>query len=1123
MNLLQKEYNRDDFIQFLKAFLPDFKQDIRNVSNPRGLQVTEDVSYLGQSSLLDLPVFEIAHISSANARMSLAADGFRIMKDSAAYRALAVYRSEKSHDWRLSLMTAPPEINEKGKIKQTFSNPRRYSFFLGPDSKIGTPSRLLKERVADFADLQKRFSIEVVNKEFYAEIAKLFTELAGGKRLIGAHELSEAGSLELPSVAKDAPLRKEFAVRLIGRLVFCWFLKKKSSSANRPLIPEEILSSEAIAKNADYYHAILEPLFFESLNTPTKERKSNFGKKPWSEVPFLNGGLFDAHREDFYDLGPMGYSKHINTLKVPDAWLSKLLKTFELYNFTIDENTSVDVELSIDPEMLGRIFENLLAEINPETGESARKASGSYYTPRVIVDYMVDESLKSFLRTRADLTEEQCNGLLSFSDERGTIKEIDAARVIEALGKLRIIDPACGSGAFPMGILQKMLLVLRKVDPDSKRWKEKIIAGVKDSVLRRKLESENLEYVFKLGIIRDSIYGVDIQPVAMEISKLRFFLSLIVDEKIDDASENRGIQPLPNLEFKFVCANSLIPLPLSKPETNGLLFDSEDQDSIRRLKELRDDYFTSYGKKKHDLERRFREAQDKMKDFYLQNAVKPQHNLLGNQITIKTKAEPSLTQSLAFWDPFGDKPAEWFDSEWMFGVQDGFDIVIANPPYVRQEEIKKQKPALQGYECYSGTADLYVYFYERGFQLLRDGGVLSFISSNKYFRAGYGEKLREYLAAKGRVLQLIDFGDVPVFEAIAYPSIILVQRLARGAALDGHKIAAVNWEPNMSISEFPGILASKTIHVPQIALRAKGWSFEAENARKLMDKLRAAGKPLGEYVENRFYYGIKTGFNEAFVVDRETRDRLIAEDASSAKALKPYLRGKDVKRWQINFADQFLIKIESSENKQHPWSGKAEKEAEKCFAQTYPAIYKHFKNYQEPLKNRDDQGNYFWELRSCAYWKEFEEPKIVFPDIAQRTEFAWDDGKHYLVNTAYILPTKERWLMALLNSMTIFWFYGRVSNTIQGGFVRFIRQYVETIPVPTASISEKNALQGLVERIVKAKQSDSKADVSHLEHEINERVYHLYGLNKDEIQIIEQGSRNDLESEGSSRMGESYL
>jgi hypothetical protein len=298
-----------------------------------------------------------------------------------------------------------------------------------------------------------------------------------------------------------------------------------------------------------------------------------------------------------------------------------------------------------------------------------------------------------------------------------------------------------------------------------------------------------------------------------------------------------------------------------------------------------------------------------------------------------------------------------------------------------------------------------------------------------------------------------------------------------------------------------------------------GWRLETPTNLRFLEKLRRAGKPLGEYINGKLYRGIITGLNEAFVVDRATRDRLIREHKSSAEILKPFLRGRDVKRWQTNFAEQYLIKIESSENKSHPWSGKTEEEAEKCFANTYPAIHEHFhslrgieldepdarncRNKFEQLQRRDDQGRFFWELRSCAYWNEFDQPKIIYPDIYEHQSFTWDESGNYAANTCYFIPSKEKWMTGLLNSQTVEWFYSNVSNKVRGGYLRAFSDYMKQIPIPAATPEQQKPVERLVERILSAKKQDAGADVSALEREIDQRVYALYGLTEDEIRLVE--------------------
>ncbi|MCP4147154.1 MAG: class I SAM-dependent DNA methyltransferase, partial [bacterium] len=372
---------------------------------------------------------------------------------------------------------------------------------------------------------------------------------------------------------------------------------------------------------------------------------------------------FEPHKDDIYELNESsGTSMFENTLQVPNMWWDKLFELLERYNFTIDENTSMDVELSVDPEMLGRIFENLLAEINPVTGETARKSTGSYYTPRPIVEYMVDESLKQYLLTKTNIHEDKLQQLLSYSEEVAELSGKETGELIDALDAVKIIDPACGSGAFPMGILQKMVLVLQKVDPQSKNWRNKQLKRIPDLYLRNIVEKQlkdwDVNYIRKRGIIENSIYGIDSQQIAVEISKLRVFLSLVVDSNIRENETNLGIRLLPNLEFKFVCADSLIGLK----KQNGMLFEADDE--IKELKTLRARYFHSSGDEKHRIETMFKETQKRM---YLHAE---EMGSFGGQ-----------TLRLSDWDPFSGKSMDWFDSQWMFGVDNCFDIVIGNPPY----------------------------------------------------------------------------------------------------------------------------------------------------------------------------------------------------------------------------------------------------------------------------------------------------------------------------------------------------------------------------------------------------------------------------------------------------------
>lgn len=1059
--ILKQKYNRESFLEFQKQFLPDFKKDVRSVSK-NGLEVTEDVSLLGQSEQLDLQIFEFTHTSSSNARVSLATDGFKVMKGHGVYQALMAYHSAESDDWRFSLMTATPEISDKGKIRPAFSNPRRYSFFLGPNAKTHTPEQYLidKGKVESVEDLKNRFSIEVVNKDFYLCIADLFSKLAGGKHEHGRKEEDyKSGLLKLPS-STDETARKEFTVRLIGRLVFCWFLKKKKSENDIPLLSEQLLSSAAVRENKNYYHAILEPLFFEILNTPITERSKSYKEGSWKLTPFLNGGLFSPHdgpHGDFYEPGDMGISKHINTLKVPDQWLEELFEIFETYNFTIDENTSIDVELSIEPEMLGRIFENLLAEINPETGETARKATGSYYTPRPIVDYMVDESLKQYLVTRAKLSESEAVAILSYELEATPVSESQRTAVIDALDSIKIIDPACGSGAFPMGILQKMLFVLQKVDPDSQNWLDKKLASISDVTLRKdlkaKLKADNFNYVHKLGIIRDAIYGVDIQPIAVEISKLRFFLSLIVDEQINDSKENRGIEPLPNLEFKFVCANSLIGLSkvlVQDRYKNGVaatasqrtMFDATSE--INELKNLRDDYLRSSGGTKKKIEKKFLEVQGRMAKHALSWAL--------------WGGEKSQTMELSQWNPFAGEPCSWFDSDWMFGVKEGFDIVIANPPY--GADIDKALTALRPIyqEVIKNYAEIYKMFFKMGLEILKPDGVETFITPNTFLSQPRYKDLRKYLLGF-RILKVVNLGE-EVFEQCVVP--VCVTFMERNSPAQAYSLADVRdkskFTGNLAQSRFTVIPLTKVASFKDLSLY---FGEELGMGQVYFDQALEIKDAGIQY--HRSGIGLKNkGGNDLY-------ERLFDSNPKRFKKNQPVWYGKLInKYWKAETTDEFFNL-----------------------------------DYRNILKD-NESVSFTHDAFNVA-------PKIIWRQTASTLQATIENDRSWFRNTiqcAYIKPEYAKrlniyYVLGIINSKYVGFLYNKLVQESGRVFPQVKITHVKKLAMPIPNENIQNDIADIVVKILASKRKMQTANTAALEKKIDLIVYKIYGLTEDEINVVE--------------------
>lgn len=881
--------------------------------------------------------------------------------------------------------------------------------------------------------------------------------------------------------------------------------------------------------------------------------------KLFRKVPFLNGGLFECLdrevsarelernpslrdrlvREGNSELirvdGFSDYSK--NPLEVPNRiFFSKevsvqpndeydplngksykamgLIELFSRYKFTVEENTPVEEEVALDPELLGKVFENLLASYNADTRTTARKKSGSFYTPREVVDYMVDEALVAYFERRLevksaepergkprqhaldmampgefDLTgSPQANGstkasstdlgvrlrsLLSFKESGNPFSDAETDVLIAAIDSLKALDPACGSGAFPMGLLQKLIHVLHRLDPDNERWKaqnrrplEIRLAAAKQTPdpSRREIEIEEAEaalakldhdfsdankpdYARKLYLIDKCLFGVDIQPIAVQIAKLRFFISLVVSQKIDREKDNANITALPNLETKLVAANSLI--PVERTAQADLFRNTKISEKEAELRAMNARYFSARTAKTKRLRREdIARLRDELAELLKSDRGLPETD----------------AKLMAAWDPFDQNAAApFFDPEWMFGLSSRFDLVIGNPPYVRHEAIKDQKPALEkrygGKErgvpsgAYAGTADLFVYFIQRGVELLNPGGAFAYITSNKWYRAKYGTNLRGWMNRQAELRRIVDFGDAEVFDALAYPTIIIASRRASPVQMpkDSDDFRVMNWPADRDRSEVEGFaeLVDKIgFDMPQKALSADGWQLEPQAKRGLLERIRSTGTPLKDFVEARVFRGITTGFNDSFVIGGPTKDRLIAEHKGASEIIEPYLRGTDVERWRAEPKDLWLIKIPSSENITHPWSGQSN--AEEVFARTYPSIHRFMNDFREQLVKRYDQGKYFWEMRSCKYWGDFKETKILSTKVSLRPSFCVDRSGSIIGNTAYFIKSGEfdNFLLALLNSSVSEYYARNVFATKQGGFYEVQPDGLEAFPVP---------------------------------------------------------------------------
>lgn len=1057
-NVLQNKFSEKEFTEYVSAYLPDFQATDSRTEARRGFS---GVKQIGESPKLDLVVFAVSPEASIHARMEISKQSYALLKTHPRAHAIIAYHSGDTDEWRLSLITTQVTRDKKG-VKETVSNPRRYSYVLGPKAKVNTPTKYLitKGKIADLNDLKERFSLEVVNKDFYREISNLFTKLTGGTHANGNSKKEYEAMLQLPSIPAGDQRNLEFAVRLIGRVIFCWFLREKKNETGPALMPKDLLSHKAIEKNPDYYHSILEPIFFEILNKHIKSRKDRFIVEPFSSIPYLNGGLFSPAYDDYFSYSEDRQAIFHNTVVVPDEWLQEFFAFLETYNFTIDENVSFDEELSIDPEMLGRIFENLLAEINPETGESARKSTGSFYTPRAIVDHMVDRSLFFYLIEHTGISHDKARAIISYDltdDEIYSVNDDEKSKIIDALERLKLLDPACGSGAFPIGALQKIVFILQQIDPDAQLWFKKQLGNASPEIRRvieREFSHRNFNYIRKLGVIRENIYGVDIQPIATEISRLRCFLTLIVEERIDDSLENRGIEPLPNLDFKFVTANSLIGLPNTQ---NASLF--KDKTGIDQLKDIRNQFFSSVNSERHHLKDEFKEIQKQM--------------LLR---MIEMKGSDDVTQKLSTWDPFSSKMTPWFDPEWMFGIEDKFDLVIGNPPYVKKEHLDEETVSAldQAYsEQVKGkekhwSDDLYVHFIFRGLELAKHGGILTYITNDSFVGLASKERVRALMFSNS-LRELIRCPS-ETFDATIYTAVFVLQK--KESVTRTYQSGYFDY-PSFEYRDLGTVAYDAAIAMP-----GKRLMF-ANPMMGLFNRL-SADKKVKDYL-NLLDTGIHSG---------NVRTKVFFAENVTGK-LDRMIQGKQMNRWGIY------------------WDAPGAK-------------YKYCDIHYIPQANKGI-GRGGKESKLDEWWRvgdleNHHQPERLLmrqtdDDLVVAYQNEQQTGRLYTDNTLFTILSKTtgvslKYAMAVLNSRLLNAVYHLLSQEEGKTLAQVKVKLVEELPFRIGNVKE---VEALVDKILMLSMSNGYLEdeakqqkVAAYEKELDALVYDIYDLTPEEISAIEE-------------------
>lgn len=923
------------------------------------------------------------------------------------------------------------------------------------------------------------FSVERVTRQFFSDYRALF--LHTRQTILEHNKNIPIGFLARQTTADPTSLHA-FTQRLLGRIIFLMFIQKKGWLNDQPHFLRDLFQTTE-QNGQNMYTDALEPLFFQTLNTDRPAGNSHFGR-----IPYLNGSLFEREYPAATQL------QLPNSLFDPKTEGS-ILHVLGRYNFTVAESSSAEQEISLDPEMLGKVFETMM-------DEDDAAASGTFYTPRSIVQFMAEETLARYLADQSNLPLEHLLPLVTEPtpqpDTTFYPNQID--QLIQALGNVRVLDPAVGTASMLVGFLSAMIRTRRNLaahagnpthdgSPELAQWKR--------------------EY------IQHCLYGVDIKVEAIEIARLRLWLSLVVDA--------RDPEPLPNLDYKLMAGDGLLETvdgePFLKVESAMLGTAAQVEQKARAIEAKHAEFFGEQNpEKRKELRQEIANLERELFkldiDGRIQNLdyqieeLRKRHNDPRRSQTDRNKTKKKLdaytenrekliVQRTKVWDEKEPLPFFLHNVHFAEVMKDenredngGFDIVIGNPPYV---SIGNMPPAYKASlikafpDVENGRTDLYIYFYQKGMHLLRRGGRLAYITPNKFMQTGYGSKLRELLSSRHQVETLIDFGGLKVFSAMVDVAIVMI----KNEAPSNHKLSIlpyhtlkeyIDWlvnEGNTNVREqltlFHTYARGLFFDMDANDLTGNEWAIGENRMGDLMKKITERGTPLSELVEGKIYYGIKTGFNDAFVINEAKRKELIAADPKSEEIIKPFLRGRDIKRWQAEWAGEYLIVANHG-----------------CNISKYPAILKHLEQYREELSKRATIDKHEWyELQQpqARYQLEFSKPKIMYPDMADELRFTWDETGAFMVNTVYAFSA-EKWLLALLNSRATLFTINQMASSLGSGSRRLFTQFMKRLPIANPTPEQQAALETFTD--------DTRLS------ELNELVYDIYDLSPDERALIEE-------------------
>ncbi|ECR5473545.1 class I SAM-dependent DNA methyltransferase [Campylobacter coli] len=904
----------------------------------------------------------------------------------------------------------------------------------------------------------------------------------------------------------------------------------------------------------------LSELFFEVLAKEKSTRK----KSEFAYLPYLNSSLFEKQSiENTLEISSLSNDLKLfyykNTVLKDDKCKAKkgqvglleyLFEFLDSFDFGSDDEQSeiLSQKELISSSVLGNVFEKLNGY-----------KEGSFYTPSFITSYMCKESITKVVldkfNAQFDLDAKD------ISELRKSLRKEDKKAQKELLNSIKICDPAVGSGHFLVSALNAMLSIYDELNLFDEEFylevqnDEILITGRKGEFIEYKrpktpkdkahLIQQELFYT-KKDIIENNLFGVDINPNSCEITKLRLWIELLKHsfyQSFDDENYH-DLRTLPNIDINIKCGNSLV----SYFETGKSLNHYPNiKERMGKYKRIVKDYKEGFYTVKSRINQEIKNLKISFKNFCFADKFKKEmkgfndkcekySKKYGNFLAVDDEnLKFFVSANLTLFD-FDEKEAtkefanlkKEYDNifnlesnhpfEWRFefpeildddGNFKGFDLIIGNPPYIRQEEIKELKNTLsKNYKVYKGTADIYTYFYELGFNVLKENGILSFITSNKYTRAGYGEALREFLLKNTCILKYIDLNGIKVFDSATVDTSILCFEKSKSKD-NKFKYLTLSNEILKTCAYDIG-LYKDFAEFSQNSLSKESFTFSDENTSALKAKIERIGTPLKEWYGFNIYRGILTGYNEAFIITTEKRNEILAnckdeaEKERTAKLIRKMLRGRDIKRYSYEWAGLWVI------NTHNGYKSKNGEKVEAINIENYPSLKKHFDEFYPQLEKRADKGLTPYNLRNCAYIEEFEREKIVYSEIVRKPQFYLDTKLNFYAEATSFILTGEnlKYLIAFLNNdfvAFIFKTFYAGGNLGENGF-RYKKAFLEKLPIP--KINSKNQkladeLINLVDEILKAKEQDKNANTQELENKINSLVYKLYNLTDDEIKIIE--------------------